>query len=588
MAIKRLLTGSIPLEKHDPEKPVPATLSKKCLLVYEGTFQSLDGEVEIDGEKLQKIHDNHNSLIAQLSRLATGNSSMKYNPPIQLDHSTSAKDTVGRLVGPLELGAYQTEDGEQKKALYGTAMILGKDNVERVMDGRWTHLSIGADLDTGKLSELTITPFPAAPEASMLSKGNIHMAEHKGKKFETRKVSENKYQAFDEQGLAISEICETEAEATAQAKKKIESTVEPNPAKAGDPDQKPVKMAAEQEGGVHIDIKSHNEGEEKEMSQKKELSAEEQEKLWGERCRKHLMDEEKLSAEDADKKLAAMSEDDKAALKAKLGPLEEWAEQEEKEHGLAEGEKEGEKKLSRKDEISRLATDFRSHKATAQLALKKQSIITRLSALKAEGKVTPAEIKKFSKDRLDKLAKENEATIDAVLKTYQDREPVIMPGLVGSTKGSNPADVYKQTRLKSMQAELMVNMPFTAQAIKARMAGEQVAATTQGVQQKPIHEAMAQFEPGAQASPSALTQEHHLAYDAVMKCLEEGKHLEAKEHLKKLWGSLTGGAPAEHLGGDELPTHAQMSALADSVKKMENVLEQVIKLASGETDAEKV
>lgn len=581
MAISRLLTGSIPLDKLDPEKPAPAQLQRKCLLVYEGTFQSLDGEVVIDHDKLQKIHDNHNSLVAKLSRLATGNNSMKYNPPIQLDHSTSARDTVGRLVGPLEIGEHTTEDGETKKALYGNALILGKENVEKAMDGRWSHLSIGADLDTGKLSELTITPFPAAPEASMLSKGSARMAEHKGKKFETKKVSENKFQAFDEQGLAISEICETEAEASAQAKKKIDEAVEPSPAKAGDPDQKPVKLGAEQEGGVHIDIGSHNEEEESKMAKK--LSKEDEDKLWGDRCRKHLMDEEKLSAEDADKKLAAMSEDDKAALKAKLGPLEDWAKEEEAEHGLAEGEKEGEKKLSRAEQITRLATDFRSHRATAQLALKKQSIVTRLSALKAEGKVTPAEIKKFSKDRLDKLAAENEATIDAVLKTYADREPVIMPGLIGSTKGANPADVYKQSRLKAVQAELMVNMPFTARAIKARLAGE----GTEEIKQKPIAEQMAQFEPGAQSSPSALSQEHHLAYDAVMKCLDEGKHLEAKEHLKKLWSSLTGGVPAEHLG-EEHPSEAQMSALADSVKKMENVLEQVLKLASGETDAKKV
>lgn len=153
-------------EKHEGE--IPSKLEKNCMLVYCGKFQSLDGEVEVDEAKLQKLMSNHNSI---MSRMATGVGIKKY-PPLQLDHSTSAKDTVGRFTGTLEMGEHTNEAGETVKALFGKTTILGKENVEKVLDGRWTNLSVGADFENGKLSELTITPFPAADDATLMSKKN--------------------------------------------------------------------------------------------------------------------------------------------------------------------------------------------------------------------------------------------------------------------------------------------------------------------------------------------------------------------------------------------------------------------------------
>lgn len=150
-------------------------LDKDALLVYCGTFQSMDGEVEIGEDHLKRLASNHNSWLSKFKRMATGEIPAKACPPIQLDHSKSARDTVGRLVGDLKLAPYQADGGTQVLGLYGKLRILGKENVEKVKDGRWTHLSIGADLEEGKLTELTITPFPAAPEAAMLRQGDIHM-----------------------------------------------------------------------------------------------------------------------------------------------------------------------------------------------------------------------------------------------------------------------------------------------------------------------------------------------------------------------------------------------------------------------------
>ena len=146
------------------------------MLVYTGKFNSLDGEVEIKDEDIEKLATNHNGMLASLKRLAVGDVPVKHYPPLQLDHSTSAKDTVGRLVGDLEVGEHTTPEGKYK-ALFGKVRILGKENVEKVMDGRWTHVSIGADLESHKITELTITPFPAAADASLLSKNRLQKFE---------------------------------------------------------------------------------------------------------------------------------------------------------------------------------------------------------------------------------------------------------------------------------------------------------------------------------------------------------------------------------------------------------------------------
>jgi hypothetical protein len=163
--IVRLLSGSF--SDTETKDVSDSVIEKPVMLVYEGKFMSMDGEVDVTKDHIENLASNHNGLLAKFARMATGEIPLKECPPIQLDHSVSARDTVGRLVGNLDIGEY--DDGEgKKKALYGKLRIMGKENVEKVKDGRWTHVSIGADLEAGKLTELSITPFPAAPKASML------------------------------------------------------------------------------------------------------------------------------------------------------------------------------------------------------------------------------------------------------------------------------------------------------------------------------------------------------------------------------------------------------------------------------------
>ena len=288
---------------------------KRALLVYAGTFQSMDGEVVITPAHIEVLKMNHNERINKHGDMIQ----MSDYPPVQIDHSTSARDTVGRLVGPVDIG---THDGQV--ALFGRIRILGVDNWERVVDGRWTHLSIGADLEAGVIHEVTITPFPAAQNACFLSK--------KGTKMAGNEVTDN---------------------------------------------EKETK-------------------EEKEEARLKKIKLEE--------------DAEKKKEEEEDE------ENDKK-LKAKLSA-------------------------------------FSVKSNSIRLKLKTASIQSRFARLKSQCKVTPAELKKVD---FVKFCACNDATIDAVLKTYENREPVIVPGQFGSVTATNASEIAKSARLSALRDETRKN-----------------------------------------------------------------------------------------------------------------------------------
>lgn len=185
----------------------PSVYERPVMMVYEGIFDSMDGEVTIADHHINLLAKNHNSLLERVKRLATGEIPLRDCPPLQLDHSTSARDTIGRLVGALSTG-YIDIDGAQKLALFGRARFLGEENVEKARDGRYTHVSIGADLESGVINELSVTPFPAAPNASLLSKpddkGKEKPMHEKLKKhlMDSKKMSEEDAEKLSKECLA--------------------------------------------------------------------------------------------------------------------------------------------------------------------------------------------------------------------------------------------------------------------------------------------------------------------------------------------------------------------------------------------------
>lgn len=307
------------------------------------------------------------------------------------------------------------------------------------------------------------------------------------------------------------------------------------------------------------------------------------------KMKKHMMDEHKMSEKEAEEKLAKCTEEEMKKLAAEVDEHEkkmaekkeedkkEMAEEkddekkemskeeEDEKKSLAEKEDEEkdemesaekEKKLAAaRDRIVRLSSDFRKSFEVSQLAAKKGKILSRLSALKASAKITPAEIKKID---VEKLAGQGIETVDLVLKTYEDREPVIMTGALGSIKADELHRLSSEIRMSRLEAETRKNMSLLKHTVKTKMQDGQAP------EEVSIH---------VDTTPH-VHQEMAKCYGDVCKMMDEGKLAEAKELLKKYM------MKPESEGRMDMVEHdKQMSALAEESIKMQNKFDELQKLA---------
>lgn len=456
---------------------------RPVMMVYTGKFDSMDGEVTILESHIDLLVKNHNSVMERVKRLANGGIPMKDCPPLQLDHSTSATHTIGRLVGPLSKGTIDI-DGKPQVALFGVAKFLGRENVEKAKDGRWTHVSIGADLEDGIINELSVTPFPAAPRASLLSKNNESKGEQK----------------------------------------------------------------------MHEKLKKH-------LMEHRKMSEQDAEKLSKECLAHHMkhlgLDEEKMGkhmAEAKDEDVKNMSEEyDKAMSKLAADPAE--AEKDEKE------KKEKEAKMAAKTDFVKLALGMKKGNVELRMELKKTTIAARLSRLRSEAKITPAEVKKLDIVKMSDLSDE---ALEAALSTFDSREPVLRFGSMhGTSKGEAIDKITKKYRLAKMELESRLNMPS-----KRVDAQKQLSKLIE--QEKVELASVGNSNENETPSKGMLTK---LTYDEMCLMLDDkGKHEELKRHLKHMM---------DH-HGLEIPeqSDSKMSALAKKQSELQNSLEQLIALAS--------
>jgi hypothetical protein len=578
-----------------------AQLDKRCLLVYAGTFDSMDGEVTITPDHLTHLAETHNSILSRLkASLGGGEVPVKHNPPLQLDHSTSAKDTVGRLVGLLETGEYTLEDGSKVPALYGTARVLGKENVDKVIDGRWCNLSIGADLETGKLNELTITPFPAAPGATMLARKGANMSPtYKIEKYlpapndtpkwkytisvKGEKVFEAK--GYDREDQAISD-CQ-------KAVERMEKDSSPDFAKMSEGLPKHIQytylekpksssiLSAEmpkREGNMHEHLKAHL----------KHLGvAEEKHEDFLKRMSAHLMGEKKMSEDEAHQHMGQMTPElwDQYAkhmnhLSSQEGPAKEPMPKAGSDAEMAGMEDKmphtpSEAQMSRlsqpqKDKISQLMKNFNDSMAKVKFSQSKARLLTRLSSFKTSAQLTPAEVKKFD---ITQLSKKSSDFIDGMFHAIQNNDPKVFVGLHGSSKAIDVSKLSeehkKKVRMSALEADIRSNMSSvakTAHEDPMKMSGkEEVPAAA------PVH-----------ASSSEETEEAHMSmeqgYEHLKKLMGEGKDDEAKAHLKKMMSS-------KQLGGEDVQP-AQSEETHEEMKKLHANFNELIKLTGfGTTSA---
>lgn len=544
----RLVSGQI-LAAQEGDKDTDTVLERRVRLVYSGTFQSMDGEVTVEPEHLARLVGNHNSLLAKFKRLASGDLPMKAYPPLQLDHSPSAMMTVGRVVGPLELAEeHELEDGSKVTACLGRVRFLGKENVEKARDGRWTHFSVGADFDDGTLNELSVVPFPAASQASMLASGDLVMPLWKFKNPEPGEEPLRFIMIEDRGDRALY------MEATLFGEWAIKPTFvykKEDLVKSGQSVRVPKNRLAKGEEGepVKEKLKAHL----MRCSACKNMSAEDAEK--------HLA---ALSDEDTAKLAATAEEHDKAeeAEKTKLA-----AEEEEKKRLAAEEEakKEEEKKKAElaaktKAGVVQLAKDFRASAKKVKLEARKAKLAVRLSALRSKQLLTPAEMKAID---LTELAGKSDEALEAFFKGFEIRQPVIPIGQYGSAKGTQVSRLAKDMKERKLMAESAANMPFTGKTVAKRLAGEETAEMAPGPTQE-------------------MTQDGFdldKLYAEVQQLQEGGKHEEARAKLKALMERCAGQPSAEAEMSSE-GTEKRLSALAQDHEKLQNQFEQLLQMVA--------
>lgn len=442
------------------------------LIVYAGKFAASTGEVTVTNEDLKRLVDNHNQ------RVKTFGANILKCPPIQLDHSRSASATVGRLIGEVQLGEHTLADGTVVMAVLGVARFLGKENVEKADDGRYGCLSIGADFAAGYIDELTVTPFPAARDASLLTG--------------TGETKKDALMWDDDKKAKLKKYL-------TGVKKMSES----------DADQYVAKCAADKDEG------------------------------------------DKLSAES--------DEHDKKEEEARL--TAEKDEKEKKDADLRASEAARVTKLTAANaSISKLVAQFEASVKIARLAASKGSIISQLSRLRADAKVTPAEIKKMN---IDELAAKTPAEIAATISSFENREPVIHVGQVGTIKAVTLASIgSKKARVAGeieKEIQILSGMTTLGEDGKKRLAQLRKELETPLAQTVRIEESSTE-------NVAYFTAE----YDKLCALIDTdtaGAKKQLKAWLSKV-STLAGSD--DHVDSGSSETVAQLTALAKTVEDLHN------------------
>lgn len=538
--MKRLEMGFI---THDAGTEQDGVIQKRALIVYEGDFDSAEGPVTISPEHITLIATVHNARQAHLASQYTAEQVVNISPPIQLDHSTKAADTIGRLTGDLEVGDYQG-----KTALYGNLRILGRDNVEKVKDGRWSHLSIGADLDVGTLLEVSVVSFPAAPDARML-------AALQAKNNAAKLASENNQGDTDMAKLAHEKMMN--AHHLAMKKhlthcsaymSKLEEHTKEGEDKGIEEHVKDLcgmhtqmcKMEGSM-GDAHEELKTHH----TEMAKMSHL-------------KKHLMSAMGMSDDQAEEHMSKISPEESERILSAM-PEDEKNLPEEKKENENNGPEQA-RMSAFKNKFTELAGGYSGQAAIVRLEAKKARILVKLGSLKADGKITPAEVKKID---VAKLAASNDLTVDAVFKTYQDREPVIMAGVYGTRKAEDIASLTKKREVAKLEAETLSNMPFLAQSM-----GKKTVLSSEGVdpEKKPA------------TLDETATQDSEGHHDKLAGLYAEGKHDEAREYLKQLMGKKSMDAEGE----TAMPMKHQMESMETAMASLQSKFDELTQLVKTE------
>jgi|SRR5271165_636704 len=156
------------------------TLDVKVLVLYPYYVEAdaNGNSFDIKKEDVQAIHDNYNKTVrfkwSKLQKMGK-DIPLKYveHAANLLDHEPKATNVTGRVIGELEI----VEKGSDPY-LFAKLRVKGKENVERVKDGRFSQVSIGFDPKSHELFEISWVVNGAIPGAQAIMSerhaGHIH------------------------------------------------------------------------------------------------------------------------------------------------------------------------------------------------------------------------------------------------------------------------------------------------------------------------------------------------------------------------------------------------------------------------------
>lgn len=138
-------------------------------LLHPGTFPASTGEIKVTKERIHNLTNNYNkqltSLVGKMKSAIGIDDQLQL--PIQVDHNLSNEKTVGRLKGTIEVMVNEADS--EKLCMMATLKILGPENIQKVIDGRFRNLSVSFDEETDKLIEVSFVTYGADDEARALS-----------------------------------------------------------------------------------------------------------------------------------------------------------------------------------------------------------------------------------------------------------------------------------------------------------------------------------------------------------------------------------------------------------------------------------
>ena len=187
---------------------------------------------------------------------------LNFNPeekiPVQLDHSDSARDTVG----------YVVKLWKEAGKLMGRLRFIGAENIEKVSQGLWKKLSVGFSIKPKtKLGEVSIVPFPAVPTAQIFTKTEEvtdNMDPNKKTAEEQKSEFDKALQAKDEEISKLKNDFESVSKELEELKKK------PDPKAEGEDKDKANLKADDKAGAEFVKMQQEMKATQDELAKMKE------------------------------------------------------------------------------------------------------------------------------------------------------------------------------------------------------------------------------------------------------------------------------------------------------------------------------